>query len=173
MAITFTVIGEPQPQGSIKPLPAGWAMAKLRRGYLTIHTIAELMQGVVLTSDNNELKSWRSRVAFEATCALRGVSVSLAGGIELYAEFYLPRPQSISKKYAGPHLKKPDLDKLLRAIGDALTGVLWTDDNTLGHIDGRKYYAAYGEQPRAVITVRTLPTSAAPPLLREDESAHG
>jgi Holliday junction resolvase RusA-like endonuclease len=34
----------------------------------------------------------------------------------------------MAKGFPREKRSRPDLDKLIRAVGDALTGVLWTDD---------------------------------------------
>ena len=60
--------------------------------------------------------------------------------------FYLPMPQSWSKKkqesmYGKPHQSKPDLDNLLKAFKDALC----EDDSYVHHyIDVRKIWATRG-----------------------------
>ena len=54
------------------------------------------------------------------------------GPLILDVAFYLPRPKKLMRKRdpAGPipHADKPDLDNLLKAVKDALKGVLWRDD---------------------------------------------
>ena len=161
MAIAFTVLGEAQPKGSTKTLPSGRVLGALRRGQtFTIRSVRDLLSAVITTSDNPALKSWQSRVAFAATTALRGVQLELAGGVHVTADFYLPRPKALAKSYQGPHLKKPDLDKLQRAVLDALTGVLYADDNQVAKLDGEKKYASLGDEPRCEITVRSLAAHA-------------
>lgn len=154
--LMFTVVGEAQPKGSIKILP------RVRRFPVTMRTFRDLMMAVVATSDNPQVKSWQSRIAFEATTALRQAKrTAIVGPVSVQAEFYLPRPTGLPKSYAGPHLKKPDADKLLRSLLDALTGVVWQDDSQVTSIIAGKAYASLGDPPRAVITVRPID----PPLL--------
>jgi Holliday junction resolvase RusA-like endonuclease len=80
----------------------------------------------------------------------------------LQLHFYFPRPASHYRK-DGVHLRgsaplemfvRPDLDKLIRAIGDALmdAGVL-RDDSQLAGIDAEKEYAEPGTAPGAQIVV--------------------
>lgn len=77
MALTFTVLAEAQPKGSIKALPNGRVVAALRRGAFTVRSMREFMTSFMLTSDNPDVKSYQARVAFEATTALRGVQLEL------------------------------------------------------------------------------------------------
>jgi crossover junction endodeoxyribonuclease RusA len=51
---------------------------------------------------------------------------------------------------------KPDADKLLRAVGDALTGVLIEDDARVVNIAGSKRYCVGDEPPGAIITIIPL-----------------
>ena len=174
MALTFTVLAEAQPKGSIKALPSGRVMGALKRGgAFTVRSMREFMTSFVLTSDNAQVKSYQSRVAFEATTALRGVQLELAGALHLTVNFYLPRPSGLAKSYTGPHLKKPDVDKLLRSTLDALTGVLWKDDSQVTRITAGKDYACVDEDPRVVIIVRPIATDARVPLFDERTGTDG
>jgi Holliday junction resolvase RusA-like endonuclease len=49
----------------------------------------------------------------------------------------------------------PDLDKLIRAVGDSLTGTVITDDSRIVRISARKLYAE-GIEPGATISVKSL-----------------
>ena len=62
-----------------------------------------------------------------------------------------PRPPSLAAKVREP-AKRPDLDKLVRAVKDALTKVLWHDDGQVVEILARKFYA----QPGAPVGVSVL-----------------
>jgi len=76
----------------------------------------------------------------------------LSGPVGLEAIFFMPRPKSRKDEYW--HVTTPDLDKLLRAICDALTyaGVV-VDDKVIADISTRK---VYGERTGVQITVSTL-----------------
>lgn len=41
------------------------------------------------------------------------------------------------------HSKKPDLDKLVRAVQDALTGIIYKDDGQVCRLTANKNYAAH------------------------------
>lgn len=137
MTLRLIAYGVPQPQGSAKAfMPKG-------------------ARYPVVTSDNPQLKGWRQLVAAEASRALQGTGQLLDGPVQVCAVFYLPRPKAL-KAQARPHVTRPDVDKLARAIGDALTGVVWRDDAQVVQWQVSKVYAGVGESPRADIVVRAL-----------------
>ena len=51
----------------------------------------------------------------------------------------------------------PDLDKLLRAVGDGIgqSGYIWGDDSQIVEMEGHKYYAD-DRQPGAIIKITNL-----------------
>lgn len=80
------------------------------------------------------------------------------GPVALEASFYLPRPQSLYRKKDPdnwfPHIKKPDLDNLLKSTMDAITDVnVWHDDSQVYVIVARKVYVGKDEVPHANITI--------------------
>ena len=48
--------------------------------------------------------------------------------VELAFEFALPKRVRDGRQPGDPHLQTPDIDKLERAVLDALTGIVWADD---------------------------------------------
>ena len=137
-SFSFFVPGEPITEGSTKAFTSG--------------------QRVVVTHDRGpELDQWRIKVARAAEAAAQAAywEPRYDGPVEVWAEFRLPRPKSVpkSRKHAQT---KPDLDKLQRAIGDALSpykrpGVL-RDDSRIVEWHAIKRYAD-GTHP-AGVTVR-------------------
>lgn len=72
--------------------------------------------------------------------------------------FYMPIPQSWSKKKqreaAGqPHIKKPDIDNLIKGLFDSLNGVCWADDNQVCEIRNTK--KIYSEKPGIEFSIET------------------
>ncbi len=63
-------------------------------------------------------------------------------GIDLH--FGLPKPKSAPKKRRVWPDKRPDLDKLTRAVLDALTYVVYADDSQVVEIRATKDYGAPG-----------------------------
>lgn len=133
-AVTFRVVAEPVSKGSVRAFtPKGWARP-------------------VLTSTSRGLKSWEWAVR---AAALHVISVAWPRGVgvRVETEFILARPQSHPKRRAIEHTKKPDLDKLVRAVLDALTGVAYVDDAQVCRAVIAKRYAGPIEQPGAIVTV--------------------
>lgn len=139
--ITFTAYGIPAPQGSTR--------AFMRSG----------MKHPVITADCKRTKPWRQAIVDASRDALVHHAV-FAGPVEVFVVFYLPRPKSAPRVITEP-AKKPDLDKLQRALLDALTAAgVWRDDSQVVHVHARKAFAggAHDEDgpagvPRAHITV--------------------
>lgn len=84
----------------------------------------------------------------------------LDGELEVTVIFGRSVQKSISKKerklrLLGRHrpIVKPDLDNYVKSALDALTGVLWKDDNAIVKLVAEKRYM---EQPRIEIEVRSM-----------------
>jgi Holliday junction resolvase RusA-like endonuclease len=121
----FRVYGLARPQGSLRPfkLPTG--------------------QIVTTMSNAKVVKPWRDSVASAAREA--GVR-QLEGPVFVRVEIHLPRPKGHFGKRglraSAPTRPavKPDLDKLCRAILDALTGLAWRDDAQVVGLGAWKNY---------------------------------
>jgi len=142
--LTFTVLGVAAPKGSTK----AFYVAKLGRA--------------VTTADNRRSAPWQESVVAAAQVALDG-ALPLDGPVGLALSFYLPRPKSAPKRITEP-AKLPDLDKLVRALGDALTAAgVWHDDAQVVRVLARKAFAGgihdpegASGVPRAHITVEAV-----------------
>lgn len=133
MATTIHVPGTPAPQGSKNAY---------RHGNKTI-----------LVETSKKLPTWRKTIQFHAQ---KHCPQPLQGAIHLDIEFIMPRPKTLPKKQK--HMtKKPDLDKLIRAVGDALTTIAYKDDNQINTITARKRYQHQNEQTGAIITIQETP----------------
>ena len=137
MKISFTVFGIPQTQGSMRSMRS--------------NTTGRV---VTLHAKSNALKAWRHAVGFEAKKAMEG-GFAAPGPIAIAVDFYLPKPKRCKRLL--PHVK-PDLDKLVRAIGDALAQVIYVDDGQIVELFARKLY---GSPPRAEIMVDRKPVAIA------------
>jgi Holliday junction resolvase RusA-like endonuclease len=77
--------------------------------------------------------AWRRDVAQAAGLAMRGRPL-LDGALAFHVTFYVPRPKThYGRRGLRPSAlpfptTRPDATKLLRAVEDALTGVVWRDD---------------------------------------------
>ena len=128
-SFSFFVPGEPITEGSTRAFTSG--------------------QRVVVTHDRGpELDQWRLKVAHAAQAAAQdaGWEPRYDGPVAVTAAFFLPRPKSAKKRLV-PHVK-PDLDKLIRAVGDALApykqpGVLKDDSRIVTWRATKDYNDAY------------------------------
>lgn len=138
--LTFHVPGKPVPQGSKRWLPNG-----------------------AMIEANPNLRPWRQAVTLYAVSELRkhGISEPLDEPVLLSCEFTFARPKAHygTGKNSG-RLKPnaplfmpsvPDVDKLVRAVQDALTDArVWRDDAQVVTLQANK---RYDEQAGATITV--------------------
>lgn len=106
----------------------------------------------ILVESSKACGPWRQTVAVFARQAYDGPP--LDGPLAVRIEFVMPRPANLPKRRATPPMtKKPDTDKLARAILDALTSVVWRDDSQIVDLHPTKRYAEIGETPGARIRV--------------------
>ncbi len=111
------------------------------------------MQGRIVQVNSSKHKAWRKAIALAATEALPSDWTPIDDPCELVVNFYMPKPKSVTRPLPSV---SPDLDKLIRAVGDSLTdsGVV-TDDSRIVRISARKLYAE-GIEPGATISVKSL-----------------
>lgn len=129
--IRFTVLGRPQPKGS-----GNWIPSR--------------------STGKPFLKRSSSDRAWESLVALAAQEYAPADGpwdepVTLDVDFFIPQPKSRKGQRYCP--TKPDLDKLIRSIGDAITGVLIVDDARIVSVLAVK---RYDDTPRAEITLRKV-----------------
>lgn len=144
--IGFWVDGLPKPQGS-------------KRAFVHPHT-----KRVVMTeSAGAPLKDWRHDVKLCAADMMHQTGQSVAtqpAAIVLNIDFVLHRPTSMPKtKPTPPAVKKPDLDKLVRGVCDALTGIVYADDSQVVSMHLSKRTAELGEPTGAHIAINTVKAS--------------
>jgi crossover junction endodeoxyribonuclease RusA len=136
-SISFFVPGAPKPQGS-------------KRGYV-------VKGRAVLVESSNGVKDWRGDVKALAQRSKGDIPTCVEGAVSMRIVFLMPRPKYLCTKKRmnddPPHTSKPDADKLLRAVMDALTGVMFLDDSQVTRLGVEKKYAAYGDAPGANIAV--------------------
>src|SRR6266508_1473186 len=134
--IAFQVHGLPVPQGS---------------------TRSYVVNGKpVITSAAKGLSSWRRLVA---DVAQRFAPMEpWQGPVAIELHFGIPKPKSAPKKRRVWPDKRPDLDKLCRAVFDALTYVVFADDSQVVEIAASKDYGP----PGVVVEVRKIPDTDVP-----------
>lgn len=112
-----------------------------------------IMGGRVRHERTGELAYWRSTVAGKARDMFGGEYPPFTEAVAVRIEFVLDRPKSVSASKRPLPVVKPDLDKLIRAIGDALTGIAWKDDGQVTAWIANKRYADEGEIAGAFIEI--------------------
>jgi Holliday junction resolvase RusA-like endonuclease len=128
--VSLSVVGDPASQGS--------------------HAI---MHGRIVQVNSKKHKAWRNAITQTALATLPADWQPIDEPCELIVNFYMPKPASVKRSLP---TVSPDLDKLIRAVGDSLTdsGVV-VDDSRIVRISARKLYAI-GIEPGATIEVKTL-----------------
>ncbi len=139
------VPGIPQPQGSSRAFKTGGK--------------------IVVTSANPKLKGWRKAItdAVREEADFQGLA-AWEGRAKLHLTFILPRPAShktskgaLTKSAPRAHLSTPDLDKLVRAVGDGITDAgVWRDDSQVIEIRAEKHYENLFADPGASIIIHLL-----------------
>ena len=138
--LIFTVAGIPIAQGSKIAYP------RQRRDGTTAVNLVE--------SNRVGLNAWRDHIAWCASWMMpQGL---LDGPLRLNVDFWMPHNMASVKDKRLWHSTKPDLDKLIRAVCDAMTGVVYRDDSQIAVVTASKRYVADGAEPCAVITIRRL-----------------
>ena len=130
-ALDVFVPGRPAPQGSKRHVGNG-----------------------VMVESSKAVAPWRTTVAWQVSQVWR--SAPLAGPVAVELEFVMPRPTSTPKRRTPPAIKKPDIDKLSRAVLDALSKIVWVDDSVITDMHPTKRLAELDEQPGCRIRVREV-----------------
>ncbi|WP_382307351.1 RusA family crossover junction endodeoxyribonuclease [Herbiconiux sp. UC225_62] len=103
----------------------------------------------VVDVNEKKLKLWRGQIATAARLVYTGPLILDAVDVRL--EFRVPRPKSVSEAKRPWPSVYPDVDKLARAVLDALTGSVFKDDGQVVDLRASKRYA---DQPSVLIRVR-------------------
>lgn len=130
-ALSFTVPGIPVPQGSKNT-------TALKAGGQYTGKVA------VYEANAVKLKPWREGITLLARRAVvkHGFWQVLEGPVVVGLRFYLPRPASVPRLRRPFMTVKPDLDKLTRAVLDALTTAkVYGDDARVIELHLYKNYA--------------------------------
>ena len=141
-SLTFTVLGKPAPQGSKRHVGRG-----------------------VMVESSKRCKPWRQDVRHTAL-DLRPDDwyANMDAAIALSVVFVFARPKSHFrangqlKPSAPPHCtgRIGDVSKLVRAVEDAMTGIIYNDDAQIISLIAHRRFANDREQPCAIITVSAV-----------------
>lgn len=144
--ITFWVPGVPVPKGSAK------AFYNRRLG-----------RAQVVQDNAGRQKPWASLIS---TIAMEQTGSPLyRGAISLSLRFVMPRPKSHYHTGKRSGILRPDaptwhtartgdLDKLVRCVKDALTGIVWVDDCQVARMG--EIVKIYGEAPGVEIEIAEM-----------------
>lgn len=152
--VSFEVRGDPVAQGSPRAFIVGKGTDRER---------AQVVSGAKgKGSHGRSLAGWRSDVKKAAVEAM-GDRLPVAGPVALELQFIMGRPashhvagdRSRPLKANAPRWcdKRPDVGKLARAVEDALSSVVYVDDNQVVDLHPTK---PYGFAPGVRVTVRTM-----------------
>jgi crossover junction endodeoxyribonuclease RusA len=105
-----------------------------------------VFNGRLVDVNHSKLRDWRALVATSMPS-----QTLLTGPVYVRLDFYLPRPKghygsgrnASALRPSAPSVPntKPDIDKLVRACLDALTGMAFRDDSQVAALSARKFYA--------------------------------
>lgn len=138
------------------PVPKGSQIPRSRGGKVwTMYT------------NDRKLRPWEMlvREAVRSEMARMGIETFEKTAIQVRVTFYFPRPKTHftvngapSSRWCEYHKTKAngDLDKLLRAVLDALQGVVYKDDGQVCEVYASRVYDRHGSGQKATITVITL-----------------
>jgi len=143
MRLEFTVYGKPAQMGSKKAFVRGGR--------------------AIITDDNSDKrKQWANAVASEAAEMMAGAAV-ITDPVSLQVTFFFGRPKShfgtgrnasqLKQSAPSRHAQTPDLDKLIRCLGDALTGIVYRDDSQIVSLTADRRWTEGQERCEMVIKV--------------------
>lgn len=111
----------------------------------------------VKTYTDAKTVSYENLVAYAGAEAMRGEAL-IQGPVHVTMNVQVGVPRSWSKKKTAAALAgevrpttKPDLDNVIKAIMDALNGVVWQDDKQVVGLSVTKYYS---EKPQVDMVVK-------------------
>lgn len=117
-AFTFTIDGRCPTKGSVKSF------------------INPKTGKIVSMADNDRLRQWTKDAKWQARAA-KVPLIYKPNGVKVGVRVQFVKPKSV--KYHRPTVR-PDLDKCLRAVLDALTGVAYADDSQVVAVVTDKVY---------------------------------
>ena len=109
--------------------------------------------GIITATNGKKLNPWRKAVA-EAYKDQDGSYYEQYTPLIVSGAFYLKRPKVPKSEY--PSTKGADLDKLCRAIGDALSGIAYHDDCQIVWWDMVKLYCDGEEEEGVTFQIKKI-----------------
>jgi len=116
-----------------------------------------VFHGRLVDVNRDKLRDWRAMVGGAVADLGR-----IEGPVKVWLIFYMPRPRghygsgrnsSVLRPSAPAYpATKPDIDKLVRACLDAMTGMVFRDDSQVVFLNAHKHYAD-ARQPGVYIEI--------------------
>ena len=107
----------------------------------------KVINGYAIHSAGAALAVWRSSIALAAK--LNQIK-KFEGPVAMTLDFEVKKPRTVKRDYP---TVPPDLDKLIRAVLDALTGIAYHDDAQVVHLITTKIYS---ENPGVQVSIKAL-----------------
>lgn len=148
--ITFTIPGEPVSQGRPR--------AFYRPGL------------GVRVYDPQKSRNWKATAQQHMADALNAANLAaplvVEGAVELHVVAVFTCPRSHWRKRhptpRRPKMSRPDAENVAKAVQDAASGVLFTDDAQVARLVVEKWIGAQGEAPGVTIFVRAIEPTHVP-----------
>lgn len=132
VSLNIFVPGVPAPQGSKRHVGKG-----------------------VMIESSKRVKPWRESIRWSIREKWKGEQIQ--GAVCVLLEFVMPRPSSTPKRSTPAAIKRPDIDKLVRACLDAIGSAgVYRDDSQVTNVAACKRIADIGETPGARINVSAI-----------------
>ena len=114
--ITIYIPGQPQSKGSKKGFFRGGR--------------------VIIVDQNKKHKAYEESIK---NALNKKISEVHLGRVDVDIFFYMKRGKTVKRKYP---ITRPDIDKMVRCVLDALTGIVYKDDSQVVSLSAMKTYAA-------------------------------
>ena len=98
----------------------------------------KVIHGRVIHSQGSALAVWRSTIGLAAKAQNAKL---IEGPVAMQLNFYMLKPRTVKRDMP---TVPPDLDKLIRAVLDAFTGIVYLDDAQVVEIYSSKSYGDPG-----------------------------
>lgn len=139
MTIHVFIAGDPAPQGSKRHVGGGR-----------------------MVESSKQVKPWRSDIRSALLTAAGDPAEKFDGPVHVTMTFVMRRPKSAPKRSTPPATKKADIDKLARAVLDAVTSAgVWRDDRQVIGMYAGKRLAEIGETAGLHLVIGAISQEAA------------
>jgi len=111
----------------------------------------QIANGRAYIPAKHKIHAYKEAVALFAKQQMQG-QPPWEGAVNAYLLFQFPRPKKLHEE-EWRHLKKPDIDNLIKAVLDAMNGVVFLDDSQVCSLTAQKRYSVPQESKEAFLRV--------------------